>query len=57
MSVRDDAGQVLTLPAPARRVVALAPHLTELVFAAGAGARLVGVMRYSDSSRRHSACP
>lgn len=48
VSVRDDAGQVLTLPAPARRVVALAPHLTELVFAAGAGARLVGVMRYSD---------
>ncbi len=48
VTVRDDAGHVLTLAAPARRVVTLAPHLAELVFDAGAGDRLVGVMRYSD---------
>lgn len=48
LTVRDDAGQVLALQAPARRAIALAPHLAELVFAAGAGERLVGVMRYSD---------
>jgi len=48
ISVRDDAGQVITLPAPARRVVALSPHLAEMAFAAGGGNRLVGVMRYSD---------
>jgi iron complex transport system substrate-binding protein len=30
------------------RIVTLAPHLTELVFAAGAGADIVGVVRYSD---------
>ena len=30
------------------RIVTLAPHLTELVFAAGAGERLVGVSAYSD---------
>src|SRR5262249_7248919 len=44
----DDAGHVVTLPQPARRVVTLAPHLTELAFAAGGGAAVVGVMRYSD---------
>ncbi|WP_088282672.1 cobalamin-binding protein [Ideonella sp. A 288] len=48
VNVRDDGGQVLTLPAPARRVVAVSPHLAEMVFAAGGGDRLVGVMRYSD---------
>lgn len=48
VSVRDDLGHTLTLPAPAKRVVTLAPHLAELVFDAGAGDRLVGVMRYSD---------
>lgn len=33
---------------PAQRIVALAPSLTELAFAAGAGDRLVGVVEFSD---------
>ncbi|NIA28196.1 MAG: ABC transporter substrate-binding protein, partial [Desulfobulbaceae bacterium] len=38
-------------PAPTTsysRIAALAPHLTELVFAVGAGQKLVGVSAYSD---------
>jgi iron complex transport system substrate-binding protein len=48
LAVRDDAGREVALARPAERIVALAPHLTELAFAAGAGERVVGVMRYSD---------
>lgn len=46
--VRDDAGQALTLTRPAQRIVSLAPHITETLFAAGAGERIVGVVDYSD---------
>lgn len=44
----DDAGARIALPSPARRIVSLAPHATELLFAAGAGDRVVGVAEYSD---------
>lgn len=46
--VVDDAGRRIMLPAPAVRIVSLAPHATELLFAAGAGSRVVGVSDYSD---------
>ncbi len=48
ITVTDDAGQTLTLAAPAQRIVSLAPHATELLFAAGAGDRVVGVSAFSD---------
>ena len=44
----DDRGERVVLAVPAQRIVALAPSITELVFAAGAGDRLVAVARYSD---------
>ncbi len=46
--VRDDAGLEVFLDAPARRVVALAPHIVENAFAVGAGPFLVGAVEYSD---------
>jgi len=48
ITVRDGAGTEVTLQAPARRIVSLAPHATELLFAAGAGDRVVGVVATSD---------
>lgn len=48
ISLQDDRGVTVSLTQPARRIVSLAPHVTELVFAAGAGAYLVGVTAFSD---------
>jgi iron complex transport system substrate-binding protein len=48
ISVTDDSGATVTLAAPAQRVITLAPHATELVYAAGGGSALVGTVSYSD---------
>lgn len=48
VSVTDDANRTVSLAAPARRIVSLAPHTTELLFAAGAGPYVVGVTEFSD---------
>lgn len=48
VSAVDDAGNTVTLAAPAQRVISLAPHTTELIYAAGGGAKLVGAVAYSD---------
>lgn len=48
VQVRDDYGNDVRLAAPAKRIVSLSPHLTELLYAAGAGSRLVGALEYSD---------
>jgi iron complex transport system substrate-binding protein len=57
VSVIDDVGQSLVLEQPARRIVSLAPHITELLFAAGAGASVVGVSEYSDFPEQARAIP
>lgn len=48
LSVVDDRGKTLQLTAPATRIISIAPHLTELAYAAGAGAKLIAVSAYSD---------
>lgn len=47
-SVVDDYGHTVRLARPAQRIVSLSPHLTELVYDAGAGSHLVGAVEYSD---------
>jgi len=44
----DDTGQALELAQPPQRIISLTPHLTELLFAVGAGPQLVGVDSASD---------
>ena len=48
VSFVDDAGQVIQVETPARRIVALSPHITELLYFVGAEAVLVGVAQASD---------
>jgi len=57
IAVRDDTGSEIRIAAPAARIVSLAPHLTELVYAAGAGQALVGASEYSDYPQSARALP
>lgn len=48
ISVTDDLGRKVALEQPARRIVALAPHLVENLYSVGAGEWLVGAVEYCD---------
>jgi iron complex transport system substrate-binding protein len=47
-TARDDDGNAIELSSPAQRIVSLAPGATAMLFAAGAGDRVVGTSAYSD---------
>ena len=57
IDVVDDMGDAVHLDAPARRIVSLAPHVTEMIYAAGAGEALVGAVDYSDHPPAAKALP
>lgn len=48
VQVTDYLGRTVALKQPAKRIVALAPHIVENLFAAGAGEYVVGAVNYSD---------
>ena len=48
MTITDDAGREITLPAVPQRIVSLSPSNTEILFAVGAGPAVVGVTCYCD---------
>ncbi|MCX7148538.1 MAG: cobalamin-binding protein [Rhodocyclales bacterium] len=55
--VTDVSGITIKLAAPARRIVSLAPNITELLFAAGAGDRVVGNIDYGNYPPAAKALP
>jgi iron complex transport system substrate-binding protein len=44
----DDLGRKIYLPHPPHRIVSLAPHITEMLFALGAGDQVVAVTQFCD---------
>lgn len=48
VTVTDYLGRTITLEKPAQRIVALAPHIVENIYSAGAGHLLVGAVDYCD---------
>jgi iron complex transport system substrate-binding protein len=57
LRVLDDNGQPVVVDRPAGRIVSLAPHITELLFAVGAGDAVVGASEYSDYPAAARAIP
>jgi iron complex transport system substrate-binding protein len=55
--VTDAGGTVVRLAAPAQRIVSLAPYITELVYAAGAGDRLVGNVEFGQHPPQAKSIP
>jgi len=48
VTVVDDAHRKVTVDGPVRRIIAIAPHLAELVYAAGAGRWLIATVQGAD---------
>ncbi len=57
VSVTDLTGREITLKKPAQRVVALAPHIVENIYSAGAGDFIVGAVDYCDYPEQAKTIP
>ncbi len=55
--MRDDLGRAVAVPRSIRRIVTLAPNLTEIVFAIGAGSKVVATDTFSDTPAAAKALP
>jgi iron complex transport system substrate-binding protein len=48
LTVTDDAGRRVTLPQVPQKIISIAPGATEMLFAAGAGSRVIATVEFSD---------
>ena len=48
ITLTDDRGHTVSIEHSPQRIVSLAPHITEMLFAIGAGDRIVGADEFSD---------
>ena len=57
LTLTDGLGRIVHLPAPAQRVVSLTPAGTEILFAVGGGAQVIGRDLFSDYPAAAAAIP
>ena len=57
MRLRDGAGREVGVPLEPRRIVSLAPSVTEMLFALSAGGRVVGITDFCDYPREAAGLP
>ena len=57
ITVLDDDGKSVTLQKPALRVIAMAPHVAELLYAAGGAERIIAAVDYSDYPEQAKRLP
>lgn len=55
--VTDDLGRLVRLDRPARRIVALSPHIVENLYSAGLGSAIVAAVEYADYPESAKALP
>lgn len=56
-TVRDAVGRTVAVPDAPRRIVSLAPNITEMLYALGLGSRVAGVTQYCDWPPAVAAVP
>ena len=57
ITVIDDSGYTLTMEAPAKRIISLAPHTTELIYAAGADQQVIAAVDFSNYPEKAKDLP
>ena len=55
--VEDDLSRDLKLQSPAQRIISLAPHLTEVVYALGGGDQMIATVAWSDFPEEAKSLP
>jgi len=57
ITVVDDAGRSIELAQPARRVISLSPHITELIYAAGGDEKIIAAVDFSNYPQQAKVLP
>ena len=57
IKVQDDEGNLIILQNPANRIISLTPHITEILFSAGAGSKIIATVAYSDHPQAAKKIP